>query len=401
MTTMIAGAGIGGLALGIALSRVGIEAEVHESWYEATPGAGAFLNLAPNGMKALRAIGVADPVADVGTPSTGIEFYNHRGRQIGQLDSSEEATKYGATNMMVRRADLHRILLEHAESAGVSITWGHRLEAIAETPLDVTAVFADGDSATGSVLIGADGVHSQTRSHVIGDDIHPQYVGLVDVAGFSPVPPQGSIPGPQRMFFGRHAFFTHYIAPSGETWWFSNVPQTPQPDRDDLKATSVEQWRSRLLDLHADDPPEIVQILKDSAPPVGAWPLTELATIPTWHTERVLLIGDAAHATSPSAGQGASLALEDAVVLAYQMAEQTEDQQAFTVFETQRRPRVESLIQLARRNSNTKTPGPLAGLFRDFLLPVFLPIGAKAIGKQAYTYQPPTLEKIPSAQVVR
>jgi 2-polyprenyl-6-methoxyphenol hydroxylase-like FAD-dependent oxidoreductase len=397
MTTLIAGAGIGGLALGRALSRVGIEAEVHESWPEATPGAGAFLNLSPNGMKALRAIGAADSVANTGTPSTGIEFYNYRGRQIGKLDSSEEATKYGATNIMIRRADLHQILLETAQSAGVTITWGHRLEAVEETPDRVQVAFAGGDVATGSVLIGADGVHSQTRSHVAGDAIQPKYLGLVDVAGFSPVPPPGITPGPQRMVFGRHAFFSYYIAPSGETWWFCNLPQASQPGRDDLRATAAEQWRSRLLDLHADDPSQIAQILKDSAPPVGAWPLTDLASIPKWHTKRVCLVGDAAHATSPSAGQGASLALEDAVVLAHQMAAHGDKRQAFAAFETQRRPRVESLIQLARRNSNTKTPGPIAGLFRDLLLPVFLRIGANAIGKQAYTYQPPTLENTPSA----
>ena len=397
MTTLIAGAGIGGLALGIALSRVGIEAEVHESWPEATPGAGAFLNLSPNGMKALRAIDAADSVANTGTPSTGIEFYNHRGRQIGQLDSSEEATQYGATNIMIRRADLHRILLEFAQSAGVTITWGHRLESVEETPDRVQVAFAGGDVATGSVLIGADGVHSQTRSHVVGGDIQPQYLGLVDVAGFSPLPPPGIIPGPQRMVFGRYAFFSYYIAPSGETWWFCNLPHASQPGRDDLGATAAEQWRSRLLDLHADDPPQIAQILKDSAPPVGAWPLTDLASIPKWHTKRVCLVGDAAHATSPSAGQGASLALEDAVVLARQMATHGDQPQAVAAFETHRRPRVASLIQLARRNSNTKTPGPIAGLFRDLLLPVFLRIGAKAIGKQAYTYQPPTLENTPSA----
>jgi 2-polyprenyl-6-methoxyphenol hydroxylase-like FAD-dependent oxidoreductase len=163
------------------------------------------------------------------------------------------------------------------------------------------------------------------------------------------------------------------------------------------RATTAEQWRSRLLDLHADDPPQILQILKDSAPPVGAWPLTDLASIPTWHTNRVCLVGDAAHATSPSAGQGASLALEDAVVLAHQMAAHGDERRALAAFETRRRPRVESLIRLARRNSNTKTPGPIAGLFRDLLLPVLLRAEHTAIGKHAYTYQPPTLENIPSA----
>ena len=397
MTTLVAGAGIGGLALGTALSRVGIEAEIHESWPEATPGAGAFLNLSPNGMKALREIGAADSVADTGSPSTGIEFYNHRGRQIGQLDSSEEAIKYGATNIMIRRADLHRILLETAQSAGVTITGGHRLEAVEETLDQVQVAFSGGDVATGSVLIGADGVHSQTRSYVVGGDIDPKYLGLVDVAGFSPMPPPGIIPGPQRMVFGRHAFFSYYIAPSGETWWFCNFPHASQPRPGELQATTPVQWRDSLLDLHADDPPQIVQILKESAAPVGAWPLTDLANIPTWHTNRVCLLGDAAHATSPSAGQGASLALEDAVVLAHQMAAHGKNKRAFAAFETQRRPRVESLIRLARRNSNTKTPGAIGGLFRDLLLPVFLRAGATAIGKQAYTYQPPTLENTPSA----
>lgn len=391
MTTLVIGAGIGGLALGTALSRVGIETEIHESWPEPTPGAGAFLNISPNGMKALQVIDVASAVAEAGFHSTGIEFFNHRRRRIGSLDSRGELATYGAANTMIRRSDLHRILLEAAQSAGVPITWGHKVETIKETPDQVQATFAGGDVASGSILIGADGVHARTRHHVIGDTPKPQYLGLIDVAGFSPDAPKGIPPGPQRMIFGRRAFFSYYMTPEREVWWFCNLPRKDQPDKNELRDTPPEEWRRRVLDVHSDDPPDIAQILKASDPPVGAWPLTDLATLPAWHTERVCLLGDAAHATSPSAGQGAALALEDAVVLAHQLGKYGESRNAFKAFEGERRPRVETLIQMARRNSSTKIPGPLAGLLRDLVLPVFLRIGSNAIGKQAYTYQPPSL----------
>lgn len=192
------------------------------------------------------------------------------------------------------------------------------------------------------------------------------------------------------MIFGRTAFFAYFITPGGETWWFSNLPRPQEPTRQELAATSPAEWLAEVSASHAGDPPVVSAILRSSLPPVGAWPMTDLASIPTWHTDRVCLLGDAAHATSPSAGQGASLAIEDAIVLGHHIAHSGPTATAFAAFEADRRDRVESLIQTARRNGSNKAPGPIGGLIRDLLLPVFLHRGKRETVR-AYGYRAPEL----------
>jgi 2-polyprenyl-6-methoxyphenol hydroxylase-like FAD-dependent oxidoreductase len=101
----------------------------------------------------------------------------------------------------------------------------------------------------------------------------------------------------------------------------------------------------------------------------------DVATLPTWSRQRTLLIGDAAHATSPHAGQGASLALEDAMRLGRQLQRGQELRAAFENFERERRPRTERIVALARRNGNNKREFSAAGAwFRDQMLKLLLPL---------------------------
>jgi FAD-dependent urate hydroxylase len=394
LNALIVGAGIGGLSAAVALRRVGVDPVVVEAAPVASPGlGGAFMNIAPNGINALAALGLAEQVAAAGFHSTGIEFHNRRGRTIGRLDSSQEQRRFGARNVMIRRAALHEILLEQVQRSGIDIVWDSHILNIDEHDHTVNVAFEDGRVMSAPFVIGADGVRSRTRDHVTGDT-QPNYLGLVDIAGFAPNAPKDAAPGPQRMIFGRRAFFSYYVTPTGETWWFSNIPHDQPPTRHGLAALITPGWQQRLLTLHRDDPPQISAIITASERPVGAWPVTDLESLPRWHTNRVCLIGDAAHATSPSAGQGASLAIEDAVWLADLVDGHTLGRNAFEHFEQQRRPRVERLIADARRNSSTKTPEPVARAARDLLLPVFLRLGAAAASR-AYDHQLPALPAPP------
>lgn len=388
---LVAGGGIGGLALALALDRVGRPVEVYEARPRVELGAGgAFLNLAPNGVNALAELGLADDVAARGYASTGIEFLDHRGRRVGQLDATNQLARYAACNMMLRRADLHELLHDAVRDADVPFYAGHRVVSVREMDAGVHVSFTDGTRAQGAMLIGCDGVRSRVRTHVVGPRPTPRYLGLVDVAGFSTAALPGVVPGPQWMVFGRRAFFGYYVTPACEVWWFSNVPRRTEPARHELEVRPPEEWLTELRAAHRDDPPEVDAILAHSSPPVGAWPVTDLAFLPTWHTRRVCLLGDAAHATSPSAGQGASLAIEDAIVLAGHLAKGGTAEAAFAAFERERRPRVESLIRSARRNSTSKIPGPVGTWFRDQLLPLFLRLGARSAAN-AYGYRPAPL----------
>lgn len=116
-----------------------------------------------------------------------------------------------------------------------------------------------------------------------------------------------------------------------------DLPHREPPSQAELESYRDNRWRRRLLEVFVHDGGVVGAILAASDDPVGAWPIADLPTLRTWHTRNVCLLGDAAHASSPSAGQGASLALEDAVVLAALIRDHGATQRAFAAFEQQRR----------------------------------------------------------------
>jgi 2-polyprenyl-6-methoxyphenol hydroxylase-like FAD-dependent oxidoreductase len=142
-----------------------------------------------------------------------------------------------------------------------------------------------------------------------------------------------------------------------------------------------------VLSLHRDDPSWIRNVIASTERLVGPFPLNDILFMPRWHNGRVCLVGDAAHATTPSAGQGASLALEDAMVLAQCIRDIDAPEQAFAAFETARRKRVETIVKQSRRNGNSKAvSSPVGEWVRDRVLPLFLRLGSKAQERQ-YAYR--------------
>ena len=182
------------------------------------------------------------------------------------------------------------------------------------------------------------------------------------------------------MVFGRRAFFGGFRTPSGEVWWFHNGPHAshegPRASHEGPRAAH-HGAREALLELHAGDPPWVANVLRATPRVLGPWPLSDLPALPRYSAGRVCLIGDAAHAMPPSAGQGASLALEDAMILAMCLRDLGAPELAFERFERLRRPRVEAIARVARRNGSPKAmPSRPALWLRDRLLPVFLRMGA-------------------------
>lgn len=212
---------------------------------------------------------------------------------------------------MIRSGDLHLMLAEEAERRGVTIARAKRL-----TALDAghgVARFADGSELEADIVVGCDGLRSTVRALVFPDAPPPRFSGLYDYGGFSPLVPPALAPGVNEMIFGRRAFFGAFVTPRGETWWFHNGPP---PDA----SSTGEASRERLLALHADDPAWIGEVIRATPAVLGPFPLFEIDSLPAWSHARVVLLGDAAHALSPSAGQGASLAIEDALLLARSLA---------------------------------------------------------------------------------
>lgn len=376
MKVLIIGGGIGGPVAAMALQRAGIEAEVFES--HAGPGEhiGLFLTLAVNGMRMLRRVGAIDAVLreDV-IPTPRMEFHSTTGKRLGSVSNGWLDPE--TPGITLTRGALQKALLEEAERQGVAVRYGARLRDWEETANGVVAHFEDGTKAQGDVLVGADGIHSRVRAHLLPDGPAPDFTGLLNVGGFVKRSELSATPDHMHMLWGKRAFFGWTVRPNGEAWWFANVGADREPTRDELKTPGTERWKVRLQELFAGDPPFISKLIEQTAR-IDATPIHDLRTLPRWHSGRAVLLGDAAHAVSPSAGQGASLAMEDAVALALCLLDGRSHDEAFARYESMRRARAERIVADGRRRGVYKAPGnPVSLYLRDLFMPLALRVFAR------------------------
>ncbi|MFE9535769.1 FAD-dependent oxidoreductase [Streptomyces sp. NPDC006691] len=378
---LIAGCGITGPVLALFLRSCGYEPVLYEGREEPDDAAGSFINLGPNGRGVLESLGIADEVLSAGEPTTRLVFANHRGRTIGK--NPERTT-------VIKRGLLNKGLRDAAEKAGVSVEFGKRVVGVEQDgPGRVTARFADGSAAEGAVLIGADGINSAVRAAVFPEAPAPSFTRGVGSGGFARTKGAGEADGVLRMVFGLRGFFGYQVLPGGEVYWFENHTEPEEPARGWAASITDEQWRAELLRRHAADHRVVAGILRATEGPIGRWPLYDLPSLPTWHRRNVCLMGDAAHAISPHLGQGAALGMEDAVVLATCLRDEPDPQRAFAAFEGIRRPRVEGLVQRARKTGGHMTPnGPVGRAMRDLMLPFFLRLSLKS-ADDVYGYRVP------------
>ncbi|HWV50650.1 MAG TPA: NAD(P)/FAD-dependent oxidoreductase [Microbacterium sp.] len=384
MKTLIIGGGIAGSTLAYALRRYGHDAVVAEARGSHRDTGGAFLYLAPNGVNALAAIGLGDvPAAAGGFVASGMDFFNARARRIAELDGSDDLEQYGAHGRVLRRARLHAALAERAQAVGAEFLFDARLVELRTQPRGVVAVFADGRTLTADAVIGADGIWSTVRRLTWPDAPKPTYTGIVDCGSWTEV----DLPDTtrQQMYFGRRAFFG-YTVKDKVAYWFTNLPRRDEPARRELDDLDQDAWMATIRRLHENDPAPIRAILEAAGHSLGAWPLYDMPTLDTWHTDRVCLVGDAAHAVSPSTGQGASLAIEDAAVLAHWMQLETDPQTVFAGFTSDRKERAEKIVRFGRQIGARKVSSTAGNLFRDLTLGMFLRMGGKATSEQ-YGYQ--------------
>jgi salicylate hydroxylase len=356
---IIAGGGTGGLAAAIALRKAGIEPLVLEQ-ARAFTAIGAGLGLYANAMKALRYIGADDYWRQT---AARIDFAEQRGLTDDEVITASSleprAAKYGDPYYCGHRADLLTSLL--AALPPECVRTGSRVVAFEETPRDVRVELEDGREVRGDLLVGADGLRSATRRQLMGER-EARFTDVVVWRGLIPrekVPPRydGKIMswyGPRRhvlLYPLRHAGHRESV--------YSLSAFVP--------ATEVrrESWTASgdLADLHGslgDACPALRELLAlmDAALITGIYFRDPLET---WGSDRVTLLGDAAHPAPPSAGQGAGMALEDAVMLAacLRRAGTGNEQGALREYMFRRQARTTRMLESSRvnlRNSQTSDP---------------------------------------------
>lgn len=364
---LVAGGGIAGAVAAIALHKAGYTPIVHEAYGAEADERGAFLTVAVNGLAALRALDL-DPsaVLKAGYPTPRLSLTNGAGRQLALLPLGGPEPD-GTVTTTIRRADLYAALRAEVTARGIEIVYDKRLVSVSEDGEKVTAGFADGSQASADLLVGADGLNSATRKLLDPAAPAPRYLGLLNAGGFTTDEVRADLdrtPGLVHMAFGRRCFFGWSAAPDGSIWWFANPPSAKPTGP--LAATA---WRTHLLDLFAEDTIPAAAIIRATAEVLGPWNTFDLPKVPVWRSGRTVLIGDAAHAASPSSGQGASMAIEDAVTLGKCLAT---EEDPLAAYERVRRDRVQRVVAAGRRNGSGKAAGPIGSAIRDAMTPLVM-----------------------------
>lgn len=363
---LIIGGGIAGPVTALALRRAGITSVVYEAQPYSIGDIGALLVVAPNGLSALQVLGAEGAVLALGQPIRTMILADGRGRKLGELPGLAGLPP----SVAVSHAKLANTLRAQAVAEGITFEYGHQLVAAEETTEGVVARFANGSSASGDILIGADGIHSVVRTLIDPHAPEPVKLNLLNFGGVADVrlPTRTDA---MHFVFGDKGFFGYWLQPDRRTAWFINLPSGTPMTSGEARAVHADEWMHRLRGAFGVDEPARTLLRQTTADHLVALGSMEmLPSLPMWHRGRMVLVGDAAHAPSSSSGQGASLAVESAVELARCLRDVPEANGAFVAYERLRRSRVERVAARAAKTNQSKTLGPGARFFMRLLMPI-------------------------------
>jgi 2-polyprenyl-6-methoxyphenol hydroxylase-like FAD-dependent oxidoreductase len=366
---IIIGAGIGGMAAGIALRQIGWRVSLFER-AEALEAVGAGLSLWANAIRALDRLGLAAEVRALLAlaPTGGI--YRADGTPLVVTDSTSLNRRVGEVSGVVHRADLQELLYRALEPESLHL--GRVCERITQDDGAVTAHFTDGSSASGDLLIGADGLRSVVRAQLVGDG-PPVYAGYTAYRGVAMLN-LGDVRHGE--YWGQGARFGIAPMSAGRIYWFA-TRQAPAGER----LSSEEEKALLLKTFHGWGVPAATII---SATPTTAVLRNDVFFRPPlrrWSVGRATLLGDAAHPMTPDMGQGACQALEDAVTLADALSEHQSIAAALSAYERCRIPRTAQVVLQSRRiGSLGQWQHPIACAVRNTLLRLIVaPIQERAL----------------------
>ena len=344
---LVIGAGIGGLTAAVALRRQGVHVDVVEIAPTMTVY-GVGIIQSNNSLRALDQIGLAQPCVDAGAPFFGWQLYDEKGSIVGQVASANDAAPGYPPNNGITRPTLHRILTDTALEAGATLRFGVSASAINDGADGASVEFTDGRSGRYELVIGCDGLHSRTRKQLFADSADPEFTGQ-GVWRYNLPKPAGmdwvrSYDGP-RCKVG-------FVPISSTLMYILVVAAEPGNPRFEGPQMAAEM-RARLegmTDLVAEMTPLIIDPDK-----VVYRPMETLLLPAPWMKGNVILIGDAAHSMTPHLGQGAAMAIEDAVLLGELMGRDDPVEGLLDEFMQRRFDRVEMVCNTSRQIGRWET----------------------------------------------
>ena len=346
----IVGGGLAGLATANALQTFGLKADVFET-APVLGEIGAAVNTSPQAVKALQAIGVGDKVAAVGTTSRGIYTRNMQTGEFLEInDRLAAAARFGAPYYTFHRADLLDALAGGLDASSIHLD--HRLTGLEEHTDHSILTFANGARVEASIVIGADGVRSVVRQTLYGDD-NPTYTGQMvwrALLNGSDVPAEVLEPTGRIQWVGPGC---HLLA-----YYIRDRKLVNIVTQEDTDKWVEEGWSTRgdpdEMRLSFPNPEPLLEKLLSLVTVCSKWGLFTRPLTQNWGRGRIQLIGDAAHAMLPNAGQGACQAFEDAYILARWLKDGRDPVEAFADFRHVRIPRVHGVQRLSIANARFK-----------------------------------------------
>jgi 2-polyprenyl-6-methoxyphenol hydroxylase-like FAD-dependent oxidoreductase len=356
---LIAGGGIGGLTLACALRRAGLRATVFERAELLRP-VGAGITVQMNAMAALRTLGLADEVAATGATFNAGDMRQSSGKVLTHFTFDALQREFGVPVIGIHRARLQAVLLAHAGEEHVHM--GRAVTAFHDDGQRVMVELSDGSTATGDVLVGADGLHSVVRRAVLGDT-PLRYSGYTSCRGVTRALSLVENPGHNWETWGAGARFGIVHIGHGEIYWFCtwNTPAGGKNEPGRAQARLLEifgDWHAPIPGLIQSTPEE--NIIRTD--------INDRVPVERWSQGRVTLLGDAAHPMTPNMGQGGCQAIEDAVVLAGCLAREAEVPAALAAYEQRRIKRANGFVSQSFQLGRVGQLENVAGRFvRDTL----------------------------------
>lgn len=312
------------MSAAIALRHKGVDVDLIEK-HEANAVLGIGIILQGNALRALATLGVLDAVMAVGQEYAGFTFFDRNGENARHILGERTAGPDYPAMMGITRPAYSAILTEAAEAAGATIRYGVTVASLDQDADGVDVVFSDGRRARYDLVIGADGIHSATRRMIFGDEAVPRYSGQSAWRVNFPRPDSVDMLQTYDCGFGDKAGL---VPLSRDLMYMYVTDKTPTPTlpEGDLR----EVLRAKLAGYGG-----MIGELRDTLPDSDKilWKPFEVVRLPApWYKGRVLIIGDGAHAMTAHLGQGGAMAIEDAVVIAEELAASPDIDAALTGF---------------------------------------------------------------------
>lgn len=340
MKAIIIGGGIGGLTAGIALQQRGIDFEVFEAAPEIRP-VGAGIWLGGNAMNVFEKLSVADPIKARAYYQKEIFIKDYHGSVLQRVDNEQIRRKYGNGTYSIHRAALQEVL---ANEVGSKLHVGKKCTGVYQHTSGITAHFEDGTQVHGDFVIAADGIRSTIREKYVAKAVY-RYSGQTCWRAIvhMNLPTEEQNQSAEVWGYDKGLRASYSQVGQEQVYFWVTIAMPKDSHFNNLEAhRMIKNWLQPFSGYY------LQTVVRNIQPELLIHSdLYDIKPIAKWHAGAIVLLGDAAHATTPNLGQGAGMAIEDAYVLATCLEKEKDLQKAFTTYQNKREKRTQKVVDIS------------------------------------------------------